>query len=367
VTTASSEHFAAGDGKASAGDAGRTQAVPLARGSDVPLARRHDALLFDLDGVLYVGPAAVPGASAAVAAARDAGCAVAFVTNNASRTPQTVAAHLRDLGIPAGPADIVTSAQAVAGLVAADVPAGAAVLVVGGEGLAAALRERGLRPVDSAAAPPAAVVQGFAPEVGWQQLAEGTYAVRAGVPWYASNLDATIPTARGIAPGNGALVDVVATATGRRPVVAGKPETPLHTEAVRRTGARNPLVVGDRLDTDIEGAVRAGAPSLLVLTGVTSPLELVQAPPSRRPTYVAAELGSGLHEPHPPVAVDGGSHRCGGWTVTAGAGGLELHGAGDRVDALRALCVAVWSAHGEPSSPARLPGGVAEALSAVGW
>lgn len=367
MTTTSSERFAAGDGENSTGHTGRTQAVPLARGSDVPLARRHDALLFDLDGVLYVGPAAVPGAAAAVAAAREAGCAVAFVTNNASRTPQTVAAHLSDLGIPAGSADVVTSAQAVARLVAADVPAGAAVLVVGGEGLAAALRERGLRPVDSADPRPAAVVQGFAPEVGWRQLAEGTYAVRAGVPWYASNLDATIPTARGIAPGNGALVEVIAAATGEHPVVAGKPETPLHTEAVRRTGSRDPLVVGDRLDTDIEGAVRAGAPSLLVLTGVTSPIELLQAPPSRRPTYVAAELGSGLHQPHPPVAVDGNSHRCGGWTVTVGAGGLELAGAGDRVDALRALCVAVWSARVEPSPPELLPTGAAGALSAVGW
>lgn len=334
----------------------------LADGSGEPLATRHDTALLDLDGVLYVGQAAVAGAPAAVAAAREAGMSVAFVTNNASRTPAAVADHLARLGIAAEAADVVTSAQAVAGLVAEAVPAGSPVLAVGGEGLVEALAERGLRPVRTARDAPAAVVQGFSPDVGWRALAEATYAVRAGVPWFASNLDSTLPTPEGLAPGNGALVDVVARATGIRPVVAGKPETPLHDEAVRRTGARSPLVVGDRLDTDILGAHHAGVPSLLVLTGVAGPRDLVLAEPDRRPTYVAGDLRSGLCDVHPAVPRgDAGGRRCGGWLVEPRADGLVVGGAGDPVDGLRALCVAVWEAgpvgHRE----------VLDALDRLGW
>ena len=331
---------------------------PLVEGTDRPLATRHDVALLDLDGVLYVGPDAVAGAPDAVAAAARAGLRPAFVTNNASRTPTTVAEHLTELGIPATADDVVTSAQAAATLVAATVPAGAAVLVVGGEGLRAALVERGLRPTSSADGA-AAVVQGFAPEVAWTLLAEGTYAVRAGLPWVASNLDATVPTPRGIAPGNGALVDLVARAAGRRPdAVAGKPETPLHEEAVRRTGARDPLVVGDRLDTDIEGAVRAGVPSLLVLTGVARPVDLLPAPEERRPTYVARGLADGLLEPHPPVRTrPDGAWTCGGWTARRGADDLGLTGDGDALDGLRAAAVAAWA--GDP-----VPGPVLERLAA---
>ena len=332
--------------------------APLVEGSDRPLATRHDVALLDLDGVLYVGPDAVAGAPQAVAAAARAGLRPAFVTNNASRTPATVAKHLTELGIPATEDDVVTSAQAAATLVAGAVPAGATVLVVGGEGLRAALAERGLRPTASADVA-AAVVQGFAPEVSWTLLAEGTYAARAGLPWIASNLDATVPTPRGIAPGNGALVDLVARAAGRRPdAVAGKPETPLHEEAVRRTGARDPLVVGDRLDTDIEGAVRAGVPSLLVMTGVARPVDLLAAPEERRPTYVARGLADGLLEAHPPVhAHPDGRWTCGGWTARREAGDLDLTGEGDALDGLRATTVAAWA--GDP-----LPGPVLDRLAA---
>ncbi|MBC7678004.1 MAG: HAD-IIA family hydrolase [Pseudorhodobacter sp.] len=318
---------------------------PLVDGSEESLVALHDGALLDLDGVLYVGPAAVPGAAEAVAKARAAGTRVVFVTNNASRTPQTVAAHLSDLGIAADPLDVVTSAQAAASLVAAAVPRGSAVLVVGGEGLEAAALERDLRPVRTMADGPVAVVQGFGPDVGWRLLAEGAYAVRAGLPWVASNLDVTIPTAAGIAPGNGTLVEVIAMATGRRPAVAGKPETPLYAEAVRRLGAERPVVVGDRLDTDIEGANRAGLPSLLVLTGVTTPTDLVLAQAPLRPTYVSRDLLDGLLQPHPPVTLttSTGGWRCGGWECTVVDDGIDLTGAGDAVDGLRALCAAVWS------------------------
>ena len=262
----------------------------------------------------------------------------AFVTNNAARTPETVAAHLRELGVAAEPDDVVTSAQAAATLVLGRVGAGAAVLVVGGEGLRAALIERGMRPVTSAD-DAAAVVQGFAPDVSWQSLAEGTFAVRRGLPWIAANLDSTVPTPRGLAPGNGALVGVIAQTTGVAPhAVAGKPELALHEESMRRTGARDPLVVGDRLDTDIEGANRAGVASLLVFTGVATPVDVVRAEPAQRPTYVAADLRAGLLEAHPPVTSDERGWTCGAATVTP-AGALS----GSGIDALRAACVAAWS------------------------
>ena len=196
--------------------------------------------LLDLDGVLYVGPDAVPGAPEAVRAAAAAGMRPAYVTNNASRTPEAVAEHLRELGLPAETGDVVTSAQAAATLVADRVPPGSAVLVVGGEGLVAALRERGLT---AGRTRPARTwrpwCRATTRSVGWRQLAEGAYAVATGVPWVASNMDATIPTPRGTAPGNGTLVGVVARTVGRPPdAVAGKPETPLHQESVQRTGAR---------------------------------------------------------------------------------------------------------------------------------
>ena len=237
---------------------------------------------------------------------------------------------------------MVTSAQAAARLLAERLPAGAPVLVIGGSGLRMALRERGLRPVSTAAEKPRAVVQGYAPDVSYSMLAEGGLAVAAGALFVASNGDLTIPGRRGIAPGNGSLVQVVATATGVRPLVAGKPEPPLHRESVLRTGARHPLVVGDRLDTDIEGAHRVGADSLLVLTGVTGPAEVVLAPPSQRPTYLAEDL-AGLLEPHP-----GPRKRTAATAAAAGprawtADRLELTGQGERIDGLRALCAAAWA------------------------
>ena len=258
-----------------------------------PLCTAYDAALLDLDGVVYRGPDPVPGAAAAVAAARAAGMRMAFVTNNASRTPAAVAAHLGAVGVEARADEVVTAAQAAATLLGTLVPAGSRVLVTGGEGLRAAVTEAGFEPVPTADDGPAAVVQGYAPGLAYADLAEAALAVRAGAVWVASNLDATIPTARGLLPGNGALVALVAHATGRRPdAAAGKPERALHDEAVRRTGAVRPLVVGDRLDTDVEGANRAGCDSLLVLTGVTTEADLLAAPPERRPTYLGLDLGA---------------------------------------------------------------------------
>jgi HAD superfamily hydrolase (TIGR01450 family) len=275
-------------------------------GCPEPLCRAYDVALLDLDGVVYRADDPVPGAAGAIAAARAAGMRVQFVTNNASRTPEAVAAHLAAVGVPAEPAEVATAAQAAATLLAALVPAGARVLVTGGDGLRAAVAEAGFTPVSTADADPAAVVQGYAAGLGYADLAETALAVRAGAVWVATNLDATIPTPRGQLPGNGALVALVATATGRRPdASAGKPERALHDESVRRSAARHPLVVGDRLDTDVEAANRAGCDSLLVLTGVTDEPMLLAAPPQQRPTYVGADL-SALLRAHPHDGVRDG-------------------------------------------------------------
>jgi glycerol-1-phosphatase len=331
----------------------------LGEGSADPLSERYDTALLDLDGVVYVGPHPVAGAPETLDAIRANGMQVAFVTNNAARTPAVVAQHLNELGVSARPDDVVTSAQAAARLVADRFPRGAPVLVVGGEGLEVALHEAGLRPVWSADDEPVAVVQGFSPDIGWRQLAEGAYAVSRGALWVASNLDRTVPTPRGLAPGNGSLVGVIRTATGAEPLAAGKPELPLHQEAVRRTGSRRPLVVGDRLDTDVEGANRAGVDSLLVLTGVTSAAELIGADAVHRPSYIAEGLADGLLRSHPAVDRGDGQWSCAGWTVRADAGRWRLDGDGPRIDALRAACVATW----DGAEPEDLTG----SLSRLGW
>lgn len=313
-------------------------------GSDERLNAAYDTALLDLDGVVYAGGEAIEHAVESLEVAREGGMHLAYVTNNAARTPETVAGHLTELGIPAEPTDVITSAQAVARLIADQLPSGSRVLVIGAEGLRVALRERGLVPVESADDEPAAVAQGFGGmDMPWSRLAEASYAVARGVPWYASNTDLTIPSARGIAPGNGSAVQVVRIATGAEPQVAGKPLPPMHRETILRTGARRPLVVGDRLDTDIEGAHVGGVDSLLVLTGVTTAAQVIAARPEHRPTYVAEDL-RGLLVPHPVVS---SGAECAGWTASVDGAALALDGGGERIDALRALCAVAWTVAGD--------------------
>ncbi|GAA1568594.1 HAD hydrolase-like protein [Actinomadura kijaniata] len=312
------------------------------RASDLPLSEAYDVALLDLDGVVYIGRRPVPAAAESLAKARAAGQRLAFVTNNASRTPAAVAGLLRDVGVPADPRDVVTSAQAAARLLAERLPAGAGVLVVGGMGLRKALYDRGLRPVSTAAERPAAVVQGYEPGLSYGLIAEGAKAVREGALFVGSNGDYTIPGGDGPPkPGNGSLLQVIRYATGIDPIVTGKPERPLHHESILRTGARRPLVVGDRLDTDIEGAHNGGADSLLVFTGVTDPLGALTAGPRHRPTYLAPDL-TGLLVPHPEVGGDGDTRSCGGWTARWNGDRIALEGDGDAYDGLRALAAAAW-------------------------
>ncbi|MGZ6827829.1 MAG: HAD-IIA family hydrolase [Mycobacteriales bacterium] len=306
--------------------------------SDRPLCEAYDAALLDLDGVLYVGPDPVPHAAESVAAARRAGMRAAFVTNNASRRPAVVAEHLRELGVPATEDDVVTSAQAAVRHLASRVAAGSAVLVLGTDGLAEEVELGGFRPVRDADGA-AAVVQGLSTTTSWADLAEASVAIRAGALWVAGNADSTYPSRRGPLPGNGALVQALVTATGRRPVVVGKPEPELHRASVERVGASRPLVVGDRLDTDVLGAVRGGADSLLVLTGVTDVEHLLAAPAGMRPTYVAQDL-RGLLEAHEAPVVQGEEARCGAARAWWEDGRARWD---DGDDGLRAACALAWS------------------------
>lgn len=310
-----------------------------------------DVLLADLDGVVYRGADAVPHAVESLNRA----CArirVGYLTNNASRTDASVAAHLTDLGLSVAPNDVVTSPQAAVRLLVDLVEPGSRVLVVGGDGLTAEVERAGFSVVRSADDAPAAVIQGFAPHVAWTDLAEAAYALRVpegtdGIPWVATNTDWTIPQARGTAPGNGTLVSAVHTAVGRLPVVAGKPERAIFDAAATRFGAVSPLVIGDRLDTDILGANRAGMASALVLTGIDGPKQVLAADADSRPNFLLRDLRD-LFEPYPQptitekrgaklVAVDAAVVKVDGQAVT-------LARRGDPIDVLRAAAAAIWGA-----------------------
>jgi glycerol 3-phosphatase-2 len=315
-------------------------------GCDVPLAERYDLALVDLDGVAYRGHDPIENAADGLGGARERGMRLVFVTNNASREPESVAAQLTELGIPAEPDEVMTAAQAAAGVLATRLQPGAKVLVVGGAGLVTAVRNAGFTVVTSADDEPDAVAQGFAPELGWAQLAEAAYAVQRGAWHVASNLDLSLPTARGIAPGNGSLVAAVQAATGVVPDSAGKPSPTMYRLAVERAGATAPLVIGDRLDTDLGGARAAGYPGLHVLTGVSSGRDAILAAPGERPHFLGADLLCVL-EPHPAPELS-----TDGWWTTRGAsarvvaGRLELRPAADDasdVDLLRSACAAAWS------------------------
>lgn len=318
---------------------------------DLTLAQAFNTLLFDLDGVVYVGPDAVPHAAEAIALARESGSRCVYVTNNASRTAGAVAEHLTSLGVPCTAGDVVTSPQAAVSVLAEYVPPGARVLVIGGAGIADVLTERGYVPVWTSEEDPAAVVQGFSPDVGWRELAEATFAVRSGIPWIATNPDLTFPTPRGAAPGNGALVALVAATVGRPPnAIAGKPEPPLLHEAMARAGAQRALMIGDRLDTDIEAGARIDVPTLLVMTGVTTVGEVLHARPVERPTFIGADLRV-LNEPYVPVQVsdDRTQARCGEAEVTVddtSVGETRLSiGAppGAATEVLRAASALMWA------------------------
>lgn len=307
------------------------------------LLATYDALLLDLDGTVYRGGEAVPGAAEAIKASRERGAGIRYVTNNASRKPASVAAHLNELGFQAADEEVSTSSQAGAAVLAEHLDPGALVLIIGTQALADEVIAVGLTTTRTFAPEVAAVVQGHSPETGWSDLAEAALAIRNGAFWVACNIDATLPTERGLLPGNGSMVAALRTATDVEPVVAGKPARPLMDQAIRSAGASKPLVVGDRLDTDIAGASAAELDALLVLTGVATPTQVLQAPAELRPRYVSADL-SGLLLPLSEVEIG----QQNGWDVKVGDGELTVTGSGEVLALLRGLCAAWWPAGGGP-------------------
>jgi glycerol-1-phosphatase len=304
-----------------------------------------DVVLTDLDGVVYKGHEAIPHAVDSLNRAAH-GARVGYITNNASRTDAAVAEQLRGFGLSVQPSDVVTSPQAAIRLLAGLVPAGSRILVIGGEGLSSVVAAAGFAVVASADDEPAAVIQGFSPELGWKDLAEASFALAGGddgIPWVATNMDWSIPVARGIAPGNGTLVAAVHNAVGRLPVVAGKPEVAIFEEARTRFGAQHPIFIGDRLDTDVLGANRAGIDSVLVLTGIDGAKQLLAAGPDSRPSYILDDL-RGLHEPYPAAEKGrGGVTVVGDAAVRVDGTAVEIvRDGGSRLDVLRAACRAIW-------------------------
>jgi len=305
------------------------------------LAQQHDCLLLDLDGTVFRGHAPTPGAVETLASVE---CRALFVTNNASRSADEVAAHLCDLGFRATAPDVVTSAQSAARMLAERLPAGAKVLVVGTDALAAEIETVGLMPVRLVADEPVAVVQGLSMNLGWAELAEAALAIRAGALWVTANLDVTLPTERGLVPGNGSLVAAVRAATDAEPLVAGKPAPALMRDALARGQFHTPLVVGDRLDTDIAGANAAGLPSLMVLTGVNTALDAIVADTDHRPTYIAEDLRA--------LTADADTLRIAAhpaWRTEVDSGAVTVTATGaepstDGLSVVRATARAVWDA-----------------------
>ncbi|MCW5952798.1 MAG: HAD-IIA family hydrolase [Propionibacteriaceae bacterium] len=307
----------------------------------------YDAALFDLDGVIYLGPLAVPGAAETMAELAAANKAVMYVTNNAARAAETVVRQLQGLGFVAGLDNVLTSAQVAAGGLADVLPPGAKVLVAGSASLAGLIAEAGLSPVASADDEPVAVLQGYDPVLGWPMLDEVCLAIARGAVWYATNDDASRPTERGLVPGAGAQIAAVAKAIGGSPTTFGKPHRPMMAEAVRRTGAERPLFVGDRIDTDIVGANNAGLDSLMVFSGAHGKRELLACGRGERPTHIGADV-SALLQPRRSAAVAGETAACHGQRVTQDDSRIVLTTAArsrdEQFDALWAIAALAWAA-----------------------
>lgn len=309
------------------------------------LISNYDAALFDLDGVVYLGPEVVPGAAESISQLREQGVRVGFVTNNAARTPQQVADHLTELGVEASADDVVTSAQAVARLMANELPAGSPVLVCGSRALASEVTAVGLAVVNSSADAPVAVVQGYDPTLNWADFDDACYAIHQGAQWFVSNTDANRPTNKGLVPGAGAMMKVVGSAVDAEPSIAGKPYAPLMHETITRLQAERPLFVGDRIDTDIMGAVGVGMDSLFVFTGAHGKADLLAADESGRPTHLSYDL-AGLHAAARQAEVSEGRATCHDQVAVVRDGQVQLDQVPtDRdaqLDALWATLQLVW-------------------------
>jgi HAD superfamily hydrolase (TIGR01450 family) len=304
---------------------------------------QFETLLLDLDGVIYEGENAIVDSVESITSVRNSGIKVGYITNNSSRKPETIAQQLRGFGLELSEEEVISSAQAGVELLATMIPAGSKVLVVGGEGLRTKVLEAGFDLVASSDDSPAAVIQGFAPEVGWKDLAEASYSIQRGAKWVATNQDWTIPREKGLAPGNGTLVSAVHTAVGQLPVVAGKPERAIFDTAMRKLEAKSALYVGDRLDTDVVGANQAGLGSALVMTGVTTRKELLAAKTDSRPKYILGTLKDLLSPYREPTKTKRGYKLGHSEVELLGEKVVVSFGDPKSLDALKAACLTIWS------------------------
>lgn len=325
------------------------------------LVDNHDAIFLDLDGTVWEGGNALPHAVEAINAVS---APALYITNNASRSAEQVAVMLREIGLRAESADVLTSAQAALQLAASHLDPGDSVLVLGAESFRDLVVAAGYHAVDSADEEPKVVLQGHNPDTGWRQLSEAALAIRNGATYLASNLDTSLPSERGLMVGNGSMVAAVTSATGVVPQAAGKPEPAMFLQAANSVGATRPLAVGDRLDTDIAGAVAAGIPVLHVATGVSGPIALLEAPKELRPTYVAEDLRS-LHA----EAEDLRPGRQGGFSARIDGNDIILsHGkeGATGMQALRTVLEVAWLME-TPPELVRPNSEAAEAATANWW
>lgn len=299
-----------------------------------PILRKYQGLMVDLDGTVFEGNRPVDGAKEGLADHQ-----IAYITNNASRSPQQVAEHLTELGFPTSPNQVMTSAMAAC-LMARSVLDNSEgvppkVFVIGADSFKQLAREAGLVVVDSADDNPAVVLHGHSPDNNWARLSEGALAIQRGARYIASNLDSTLPTERGFMVGNGSMVAAVTNATGVVPDAPGKPQPTMFEACMPQFEGRDVLVIGDRLNTDIAGGNNAGLPTLCTVTGVSTHRDVLAAAPGERPTYIAANMRDHLPGWSATLRESGGAEIL----VTAGEEGPTNVMA---AEALAAVAPIVW-------------------------
>ena len=325
------------------------------------LVDEHDAVLFDLDGTVWEGGTAIPHAAEAIQALN---VPCLYITNNASRSAEEVSTMLQAAGVAANPSQVLTSAQAAVTLAAQHLRPGDPVLVLGASSFRQLVAEAGYSVVDSADQDPKVVLQGHSPETGWKELSEAALALQRGATYLASNLDTSLPMQRGLMVGNGSMVAAVTSATGVVPQSAGKPEPAMFLQAAQAVGAQRPLAVGDRLDTDLAGAVAAGSPALHVTTGVSGPLALIEAAKDQRPTYIAEDLRA--------LAADAAQlrpGRQGGFSARVDGSDIILSGGepnAGSIQALRTVLEVAWLMDAPPEL-VRPNSDMAEAATSQWW
>jgi len=295
-----------------------------------PVAPRYDAVLLDLDGVVYRGNQVVAAAPQTLEGIRALGVRVLFLTNNSSRTPDEVASKLNGLGVTAKPQEVLTSALATAAMLRGEGFAGKTAFVIGETGIKQALREAGIQLVDGFPERADLVVVGWSGSVDYSMLRTAALLVERGARLVATNADASFPAPDGLWPGAGAILAAVTTTTGAAPTVVGKPARPLFRAAAASAGSTRPLIVGDRPDTDISGAIAMGWDSLLVLTGATGRRDLLRA--RALPTYLGADLSAVLRDLPPARFRHATSREAGHVQRLLGSAGLSSNHVVDLLD-----------------------------------